>query len=910
MSDRVQHSLIGTSLLVLALALGARLVAQPEATEESPSPNPLVAAPEAPSPVEPSTTPEALASANSPAPEPALTPEPARTPVPASFAPSEPDPATPIPASPAPVPPPATPAPLTAPDVAVAAPAAVQPVPPPAASGETRSQKMISLSFQDAPLDQILQFYGELTGRTMIKSPGATATITLRGQTKLTEDEVKQAIESVLALNNITLVPLDEKFYRVVQPPTAIQEGLPIRFTQRGQPKESDAMVSQVVELKHMETAEAATILQSILHGYGKVQPLERTNSLMITDTESNINRVMELLAYVDRPLGARVETRVYELKEAVAADVAARLNELIVNPAAQPRRTTTTIIQQAQPTPAGVVRPPTQPTAVRTETGAAERGAVIGDVKVVSDERTNVLIVISDPQNFPFFDAMVEVLDRAVEPETLVKVYTLEYALAEEVAELLNSLIGATTTSRRTGTSGSRTTGGATTRPTTTSTRGATTADDGRSQSIRDFIASQTGRATPAAGADPDGEGIGELSSLTRILPDLRSNSIILMGRKTDLIVLEEVVKEIDVMLAQVVIEAVIIEISLSDEISYGIDWLQRSMQAYNETQAGPGGGITIREPIASWGGGFLGGISSAFRSGAEVGRDVPLSSGSLSYYMTIENLNLDVIIRMAAKDSGARILSTPIILTTDNTEAKIIAGEERPIVTATTITTGGNQTSAYEYKNIGVELTVKPHINPQRVVSMEVKQTADNVGDIVLIDGNEVPVVTKRELSASVAVEDRSTIVLGGLVSNADRTIRSKVPFLGDIPGLGRLFRSDSRSNQRTELLVLLTPYVVRTPHEARAETRRIHDATEAGTSRWFEKGFADSDLARQKRIDLPAPKDQKLPPRIEEFLDASREPTPARSGARTIVVPQTPFSSMPARAPAPAPVSNPRR
>jgi general secretion pathway protein D len=354
--------------------------------------------------------------------------------------------------------------------------------------------------------------------------------------------------------------------------------------------------------------------------------------------------------------------------------------------------------------------------------------------------------------------------------------------------------------------------------------------------------------------------------------------------------------------MLAQVVIEAVIIEVTLSDEVSYGVDWLQRSMQAYSETTAGPGGGVAVRQPVMSWGGGFIGGASSAFRSGADVGRDVPLSAGGMTYYTTLESLNIDAVIRLAAQDSGARILSTPVILTTDNTEARIVAGEERPIVTATTVTTGGNQTSAYEYKNIGIELTVKPHINPQRVVVMDVSQKADNVGDIVTIDGNDVPVVTKRELEANIAVEDRSTIILGGLVSNADRNSRTKVPILGDIPILGRLFRSESKSTQRTELLVLITPYVLQTPQEARAETRRIHDSTGADSSRWFEKGFTDSDLARQKRIEVPqARKDAKLPPRIEEFLKGTATNQPTRSGARTIVVPQSPQSS---RSTAPAP------
>jgi general secretion pathway protein D len=950
MNGMVQRSLVGAALMTLVIALAARLVAQTNPASPVPGQPPVdppratlaaqtggvsaVTAPGKPTLAAVTAAPAAAAASPAPTPPAATAPIPAPPVVATPSAAALPTAAPPPPAGrpegapvagtgAAPPPPvrPAAPAPGATP-AAAPEPAMTYPVQPaaaqPAATAAAAGQKMISLSFQDAPVDQVLAFYAELTGRTMIKAQGINAVITLRGQTKLSEDEVKQAIESVLALNNITLVPLDEKFFKVVQPPTARQEGLPIRFTPDGKLREGDGIVSQVIEINHIQITEAVPILQQLLHGYGKLQQLT-ASAILVTDTESNIRRVLELIEYIDRPAETKVDTRIYELHEAIAADVAQRLNELIADPNAQQRRPTVTIVQPTAPTPPGVVRAPTTGSAsIRTDVSLADRGIISGQVKIVADDRTNILIIISDPANFPFFENMIKVLDRAVEPETLVKVYTLDYATADEVADLLSALIGGTssarrssaragTSSTRSGTTSSRNTSSRTSSSRNTSSsanRGSSTTGDNRSQSIRDYIASQVSGGSPAstAGGGSVGEGIGELSDETRILPDLRSNSLLLLGRKTDLAVLEEIVKELDIMLAQVVIEAVIIEVTLSDEVSYGVDWLQRSMQAYSETTAGPGGGVAVRQPVMSWGGGFIGGASSAFRSGADVGRDVPLSAGGMTYYTTLESLNIDAVIRLAAQDSGARILSTPVILTTDNTEARIVAGEERPIVTATTVTTGGNQTSAYEYKNIGIELTVKPHINPQRVVVMDVSQKADNVGDIVTIDGNDVPVVTKRELEANIAVEDRSTIILGGLVSNADRNSRTKVPILGDIPILGRLFRSESKSTQRTELLVLITPYVLQTPQEARAETRRIHDSTGADSSRWFEKGFTDSDLARQKRIEVPqARKDAKLPPRIEEFLKGTATNQPTRSGARTIVVPQSPQSS---RSTAPAP------
>jgi hypothetical protein len=145
---------------------------------------------------------------------------------------------------------------------------------------------------------------------------------------------------------------------------------------------------------------------------------------------------------------------------------------------------------------------------------------------------------------------------------------------------------------------------------------------------------------------------------------------------------------------------------------------------------------------------------------------------------------------------------------------------------------------------------------INPQRFVVMEIAQTADNLKDSTKIDGNDVPIITKREMKAQIAVASRSTIALGGLVSSERRKSRAKVPILGDIPILGTLFRYDKDTDNRTELLVLLTPYVLTTPEEAQRETERLHRSTAASQTKWY-RGWSDSPLTRPSRAQLNAEK-----------------------------------------------------
>ncbi|NCC52732.1 MAG: type II secretion system protein GspD [Spartobacteria bacterium] len=701
-------------------------------------------------------------------------------------------------------------------------------------------QRLISLNFRDAPLDQVLGFYGELTGRTMIKAPGLNATITLRGQTRLSQEDALDAITSILAMNNVTLVPMGDKFFKVVQTATARQEGMPIQAQLPDAPfAETDQLISQLVTLQHIQIADAQPIIQTLLHGYGKIQPLERINSMLITATSGNLQRLIEVLDFIDKPVELKVETRIYELRYAEAGKIAAKLNELIQTSKDQTKDQGPQVAPPAQEpsTIRGVIRarrpglPEAQPESpTMTAAELAERGIIQGDVKIVSDERTNIMIVISEPPNFIFFDKIVAVLDRPVEPEIIVRVVALEYADSEEISGILNSFIGAASAESKVG--------------------GATADADGEqtggSKALQRYIENQAAQRTVAA---PEGEktAIGQLSPNTKILSDKRTNSLLLMGRKSDIAALEEVIDQLDIMLAQVLIEAIILEVNLSDNMAYGMEWLQRAVNVYDTDNAGPGGGVQVRQPVMSFAGGQQFGQNTGFQDASGlVGRDIPLSAGALTYYSTFFDLNLDVIIRMLASSSNARILQTPVILTTDNTEAKIVVGEERPIVTSTTTSSStDNQTSHYEYKNIGVNLTVTPRINPARFVVMEISQTVDNVGDFVRIDGNDVPVITKREMSAQISIESRSTIILGGLVQTGDRFGRSKVPILGDIPILGALFRSDSKDKSRTELMVMLTPYVMTTPEEAREETLRLKNASRAGDTPW-PKGWSDSPIA----------------------------------------------------------------
>jgi general secretion pathway protein D len=691
------------------------------------------------------------------------------------------------------------------------------------------NQQLISLSFEDAPIEQAVELYREWTGRTIIRQADLSARITLKGR-QLTQEEAKQAIETVLSMNGIALVPMGDKFLKVVLIANARQEGMEIQpFDREKKYTEADQLITQVIPLRYVVFADVQPLIQHLVHGYGKIISMDRINSVLVTDTSANIARIVELISMVDQP-AEKIEPRFYQLKYAEAATIAGKLKELVE--AAQTKKSEQTVVENVRTIP-GVIRAPKTaggepgPAAPEQQTEMIE-----GNVKIVSDERTNIIIVFSKATNFSFFDNIIKVLDVPVDAAFVVETVNLEYANAKEISGILNEFIGAAKVSEK-----EKTTGG-------------TGAAEG-SKTVDEIIQ----RAAPSVASEisPDTKtAIGRLSADTKIISDERSNSLLLMGRKSDIVAIKQVISHLDVMLEQVMIEAVILSVGLNDSIQTGVQWVYDTQKGTNtsltttSTNTGTGFTNTTTTTVID----NVGGITRQLAGWDASGLASNMASGALSYYGAFPNVNISAIVSAAKKDGDARILSTPVVLTTDNTEATITVGEERPVVSSS-INSSSDSYSAratYEYRNIGITLTVTPNINPQGFVVMEIKQTADDVGGEVTIDGNQVPVISKREISATVAVQDRSTVVLGGLVRKAKSESSSKIPLLGDIPLIGWLFSTHNNSDDRSELVVLLTPYVLTNPVQAQEEAARRFHSSDASKTLW-PRGWSQSPLANDE-------------------------------------------------------------
>jgi general secretion pathway protein D len=784
----------------------------------------LPPATQAQNPPEAAPAPAEVAPAPAPAPDPAPVAAPAPAPNPAPVA--APAPVTPGPGR-LPVRPPIRQSPVPAAPAEEEAPLGA----PASESGE----KMLSLKFSDSPLEMVLDRYSELTGRTILMAPGIKVNITLSIEKRVTVPQAISAIEAVLAMNNIALVNEGDLFTKVVQINTVRQEGDHIRIGAEDAALDAGYLVTEIIPLKHIELADAQAAIATVVHPYANIQILPRINSLFVTDTAVNIERVKQLLAVIDQPVEMKEELYIIRILNAKASDIKARLSEIIAETEGQ-QKAAPAVVRPSFTGPPGVIRAGAAPTVTRTATTTVpdetKRDLIQGQVRLVADDRANILIIITRPENMEFFNKIVQAIDIGIEPDVGVKVIRLEYADATEVEGMLSKLIGATKDAAPPAAGGAPGQPGA--------------AQDGtaeRSAELGEYVRQlQQQRAAAAAAATAAAtttkSNVGELSATTvKILSDKRSNAIIIMASKGDMAALEDVIKDMDIMLSQVLIEAVILSVTLDKQSETGVDWIQRSMIAYEQNG-------NSKDPLFA----FTGGTAMTGITPINALNTPSSFPGSLTYYMTFFDFNLDTVIRLSASDSRVRIISSPVILTTDNKKADIDISSDIYVYKGQKPVSAGDNVEYVEDVEriaVGTTLTVTPRINKNKFVVMDIEQKIEDIsGQQAIPNQGTWPIVSRRKMSASIAVTSGDTIMLGGLTKKTERNTVTKIPFLGDIPILGIPFRNTDKEDQRDEVIVFITPYVLDTPEDIRADGQRRKDAVDVAGL--WKRGWSASKLA----------------------------------------------------------------
>ena len=408
------------------------------------------------------------------------------------------------------------------------------------------------------------------------------------------------------------------------------------------------------------------------------------------------------------------------------------------------------------------------------------------GTTSVTADERTNQLILITHPGNLDVIMNVIESVDVDAAPLTSSEVFPLRQAQAVDVVSIIDEIISGQKEGRE---------------------EDAKVAKDNK-KTEKKADTPNLPNATPIAAASANttpgnaSNSSLQFSNFVGLSADERTNAIVAYGTHSDLKTLGELINLIDRPLPQVRIEAIITQVQLEDNESRGIDSFNLDYNLIKSTKDG---------------------VKTNSIGANEVNVSGTTEAGSIAA-MSLKDFSLDLVLKTAESHSNVRVLSTPIIVVSHNQEATINVSQSRPIVTSSTSSlnnSSNNTRSSVEYRDIGIQLTVKPLIGSDGTVQMEVEQLIEDVLGEVEIDGNEQPIIGKREATSYLSVRDRDVIVLGGLQENRQKIGNGSLEGLGDLPLIGGLFSSKRREYTRTELIIFIQPTILTNPSDAAQDT-----------------------------------------------------------------------------------------
>ncbi|GAB3250581.1 type II secretion system protein D [Chitinimonas naiadis] len=619
----------------------------------------------------------------------------------------------------------------------------------------------VMLNFVNSDIDSTVKAVGLISGRNFVLDPRVKGTVNIVSSSPVRKQDVYEILLSALRLQG----------YAVVETPGAV------RIVPEADAKQNygvtvgsklnaggDRIVTQVYPLKHESASQLVPILRPLITPNNTISPYVAGNMLVITDYADNIKRINQIIANIDQPSGADLIT--LPLKYASAVEVAQMLGRLMPE------------------------------VAVAGGNASIVPSANMDGIKkttVVADSRANTLIIRGEnPVHLGQIKKIVDSLDREGAAGGNIHVIYLRNADASKLAATLKAILTGTDVPQAAAS-------------TFTSVSGSTGSNTGGNT-----VASQIPSAPSSSGGGSSG---GQIANGVAIQADPTTNALIVTAPDNIYNNIRAVIDKLDARRAQVYVEAMIAEVSVTKGGEFGIQWLlgggNNSVNAIGLSNIG-----TTGSSLSSIAAGVATGDYSKLPAGLTLG----VINGSLNG--NGKTPTLGVIATAIEANGDGNVLSMPNLLTLDNEEAKILVGQNIPIVTGTQSSTGANQNpfTTVERKDVGISLKIKPQVSEGGAITMQVSQEVSSVDTTVATSGTGIA-TKKRTIDSKVLVDDGQIIVLGGLIENKVNETNNKVPLLGDIPILGNLFRYESRSTSRTNLMVFLRPVILRDGKSAAA-------------------------------------------------------------------------------------------
>lgn len=738
----------------------------------------------------------------------------------------------------------------------LAARAQAQPAAESAARPTFEPGAMVTLDFADAELAQVIETIARATNRNFIYDDRVRGRVTIVSPEPIPVEQAYAVFESVLQVKGFTTVMTPGGAIKVVPVREAKESSIEtVRSSKR--PPNRDTFVTRLIPLRYIDADSIVNTLKPLVSKDAAMAAYAPTNTVILTESASNIRRLIEILESIDVET-YKEDLAVINVEYADAATLADQVSEIYGAEVAEGG--------SAFDSRRAARRRAANPNDPNAGGGAS---AVKPPVRILTDERTNSLLVLAPRTQLEEVRRLVAKLDVPVPGGGRIHVYYLNNAKAEELADTLAGLVGgggggggsrSSRSSRR-----STTTPGGSTVPAASGLGGATT-----TPSIRSEVAGLEGGISVTA--------------------DAATNSLIIQASMEGFNTIAGVIKKLDVERPQVSVEALIMELTVNNSQDLGFSGLLRVIDGDQQlaiasaTSLGSG---ALGDPTATVVGPLVGRFLSDTRDLDAEGN--PTGDGTL----------IDAIIDLSGSNGDINIVSAPHILTSDNEEAEIRVGNNIPIISSRVQSAAGIDTAVgnlassvnVERQDIGVTLRVTPQITEGDSLRLEIFQEITEINDSLSTAqsggvGNPEDVgvaLSNRRVENVVVVRDGETVVIGGLLSDTLNDKVTKVPWLGDIPILGWLFKTTSTDVRKTNLLVFLTPRIVRTPLDLENDSIRRREEFQDHSGNAVEVTDEDQDKETAR---LAAAREEGVP----YFPEHYQKPVKERLAGHTAQYPNT--------------------
>lgn len=718
----------------------------------------------------------------------------------------------------------ANPAPGRPPAAAVAA------VPAAATALDANGEPMLTMNFREVPLQTILDYLSNEAGMIVISEVDLSDRITVYNMKPVSIDQAVAMLNTVLFEKGFTAVRR-ESIVKVVELGDARTQSIPVRYgSDPNAIGDTDSLITQVVPIKYADAKGIADNLQQLINSeYAQLTANESSNALILTDTEANVKRIVQIVSSLDQSISQITEVRVFLLTFADAENTADLIEEAYASGPSEDEivaRAMQRRFRRGGPGGGG-----------GDDDESSSSGSQGRSVTAAADERTNSIVVSASPEIMVSIASVIEEIDVDTTAKESVLIYQPRNMQATDLADTFNSLfLGVSTSSSDDGIGNTRSNsnnsnnnrGGNNNSNNNSNNRGN---NNNQNQNNR---GAATAAVLAATGDADAADLVGQVSSVA----NEATNTLLVLTQEKNFAKVQEILDILDRAVPQVLIRVLISEMSYDDSIDLGVEFETLNV------------GTTTDDNLLS---------------------NFNLFESTLGLnYLFFDGNDFRVAVRALQATGRFDVLSRPYILTNDNQEAQITVGQEVPFPINQRTTDDGNTTSDIDYRDVGIILTVTPQINSEGLVVLDLSQELSALTDqtIPISDEFNAAVVNKRELTTQVAVANGQTVVVGGLIQDQLQENVTKVPLLGDIPILGNLFRRTESTKSKTELLVFLTPEVILDPAQLEATSQRIKENA-AALDGAVDEGMLQKHLDQMKVESGQAPP----PDESDEKTDSER-------------------------------------